>query len=84
MASYLDAVYNAPLPSAILIYDLWIYFSIRNELLCLIVGPCDLLQMSPSQMSGRVHGIASLSQDPTSSRLIATCTDSKYVNEYQK
>lgn len=33
--------------------------------------------MSTSQMNGRVHGIASLSQDPTSSRLIATCTDSK-------
>uniref|UniRef100_A0A7I4AZV3 Denticleless protein homolog n=1 Tax=Physcomitrium patens TaxID=3218 RepID=A0A7I4AZV3_PHYPA len=30
-----------------------------------------------SEGVGRVHGITSLSQDPTSSRLIASCTDSK-------
>ncbi|KAG0603589.1 hypothetical protein M758_10G105300 [Ceratodon purpureus] len=34
-------------------------------------------QKETAEGVGRIHGIASLSQDPTSSRLIASCTDSK-------
>lgn len=78
LVSYLDLVYNSQLSTAIHIYDQWIHLSISNQLFCLIVGLRDLLQVS------RVHGIASLSQDPTSSRLIASCTDSKYVNDHHK
>lgn len=44
---------------------------------------CDIHALSSSAHGafqvGRVHGIASLSQDPTSSRLIASCTDNKWV-----
>lgn len=52
----------------------WLYF----------MWACDIHDLFSSAhcafQVGRVHGIASLSQDPTSSRLIASCTDNKWVS----
>lgn len=69
-ASYQDLGYQLRL------VDVTDIFNSASNMSCL-----SCLSVLPVLQVGRIHGIASLPQDPTSSRLIASCTDSKYVND---